>query len=39
MLAEVCAATGMIDLGRVSAAWVRSYVTRLGGRYAPQSLK
>jgi site-specific recombinase XerC len=39
MLAEVCDATGMIDLGRVSAAWVRSYVTRLGGRYAPQSLK
>jgi site-specific recombinase XerD len=39
MLAEVCDATGTIDLGRVSAAWVRSYVTRLGARYAPQSLK
>ena len=39
MLAEVCDATGTIDLGRVSAGWVRSYVTRLGGRYAPQSLK
>ena len=39
MLAEVCDAKGTIDLGRVSAAWVRSYVTRLGGRYAPQSLK
>jgi site-specific recombinase XerD len=39
MLAEVCDATGTIDLGSVSAAWVRSYVTQLGGRYAPQSLK
>ena len=39
MLAELCDATGTIDLGRVSAAWVRSYVTRLGDRYAPQSLK
>jgi hypothetical protein len=35
MLAEVGDATGTIDLGRVSVAWVRSYVTRLGGRYAP----
>jgi hypothetical protein len=25
MLAELCDATGTIDLGRVSAAWVRSY--------------
>jgi site-specific recombinase XerD len=39
MLAEVCDVTGSIDLGRVSAAWVRSYVTGLGGRYASQSLK
>jgi integrase/recombinase XerD len=39
MLAELCDATGTIDLGCVSAGWVRSYVTRLGGRYAPQSLK
>jgi site-specific recombinase XerD len=39
MLAELCDATGTIDLGRVSATWVRSYVTRLGGRYASQSLK
>jgi hypothetical protein len=39
MLAEVCDATGTIDLGGVSATWVRSYITRLGGRYAPQSLK
>jgi site-specific recombinase XerD len=39
MLVEVCDATGTIDLGSVSASWVRSYVTRLGGRYAPGSLK
>jgi site-specific recombinase XerD len=39
MLAEVCDETGTIDLGGVSASWVRSYVTQLGGRYAPQSLK
>ena len=39
MLAEVGDPTGTIDLGRVSAAWVRSYVTRLGDRYAPLSLK
>jgi site-specific recombinase XerD len=39
MLAEVCDATGTIDLGSLPATWVRSYVTQLGGRYAPQSLK
>jgi site-specific recombinase XerD len=39
MLAEVSDATGTIDLGRLSATWVRSYVTQLGGRYGPQSLK
>jgi hypothetical protein len=42
MLAELCDATGTIDLGRVSATWVRSYVTRRttdrarrGGRHRP----
>jgi site-specific recombinase XerD len=39
MLAEVCDATGTIDLGNVSPSWIRSYVTKLGGRYAPASLK
>lgn len=39
MLAKVCDATGVVDLGGLSAAWVRSYVTRLGGQYAPQSMK
>jgi site-specific recombinase XerD len=39
MLAEVCDATGTVDLGGLPAVWVRSYVTRLGGRYAPASLK
>lgn len=39
MLAEVCDATGTVDLGSLPAVWVRSYVTRLGGRYAPASLK
>jgi site-specific recombinase XerD len=39
MLAEVCDATGTIDLGSLPATWVRSYVTQLGGRYAPASLK
>ena len=29
----------MVDLGGVSAQRVRSYVTDLGGRYSPQSLK
>jgi site-specific recombinase XerD len=38
-LAAVCDASGAIDLGSVSASWVRSYVTELGGRYAPESLK
>lgn len=39
MLGEACDATGMVDLGGLPAIWVRSYVTRLGGRYAPASLK
>jgi site-specific recombinase XerD len=39
MLAEICDATGTIDLGSVSPSWVRSYVTRLGARYSPMSLK
>jgi site-specific recombinase XerD len=39
MLAEVCDAAGTVDLGGLPAVWVRSYVTRLGGRYAPASLK
>jgi len=39
MLAELCDATGTVDLGSLTALWVRSYVTQLGGRYAPQSLK
>lgn len=39
MLAEVCDAEGMADLGILSATWVRSYVTQLGARYAPASLK
>ena len=30
---------GVVDLGGVSAQRVRSYVTDLGGRYAPQSLR
>ena len=30
---------GVVDLGGVSAQRVRSYVTELGGRYSPQSLK
>jgi site-specific recombinase XerD len=30
---------GVVDLGGVSARRVRSYVTDLGGRYSPQSLK
>jgi len=30
---------GVVDLGGVSAQCVRSYVTDLGGRYAPQSLR
>ena len=39
MLAEVCDATGTVDLVSLPATWVRSYITRLGGRYAPASLK
>jgi site-specific recombinase XerC len=39
MLAEVCDETGTVDLGSLPAAWVRSYVTQRGGRYAPASLK
>lgn len=39
MLAEVRGATGAVDFGSLSAGWVRSYVTQLGGRYAPQSMK
>jgi site-specific recombinase XerD len=39
MLAEACDAADTVDLGRLSATWVRSYVTRLGGRYAPASTK
>ena len=39
MLVEVRGATGMVDFGSLSAGWVRSYVTQLGGRYAPQSMK
>jgi len=39
MLAGACDATGMVDLGSLPATWVRSYVTRLGDRYAPASLK
>lgn len=39
MLSALCDPTGVVDLGGLSAAWARSYVTRLGGRYAPQSMK
>jgi site-specific recombinase XerD len=39
MLSQVCDAAGVVDLGGLSATWVRSYVTDLGGRYAPQSMK
>ena len=39
MLAEVRGATGAVDFGSLPAGWVRSYVTQLGGRYAPQSMK
>ena len=35
MLAEACDAAGTVDLQSLSATWVRSYVTQLGGRYAP----
>ena len=38
-LTEVGDPVGVVDLGGVSAQRVRSYVTDLGGRYAPQSLK
>ena len=39
LLAEVGDTAGVVDLGGVSAQRVRSYVTKLGGRYSPQSLK
>ncbi len=39
LLTEVGDTAGVVDLGGVSAQRVRSYVTDLGGRYAPQSLK
>lgn len=39
MLVEVRGAPGAVDFGSLSAGWVRSYVTQLGGRYAPQSMK
>lgn len=39
MLSQVCDVPGVVDLGGLSAAWVRSYVTDLGGRYARQSMK
>ena len=38
-LTEVGDTAGVLDLGGVSAQRVRSYVTDLGGRYSPQSLK
>ena len=38
-LAAATAPDGVVDLGGMSPEWVRSYVTSLGGRYAPQSLR
>ncbi len=38
-LLELAGPAGLVDLSGVSALWVRSYVTGLGGRYAPESLK
>jgi len=38
-LTEVGGPAGVVDFDGVSAQRVRSYVTDLGGRYAPQSLK
>lgn len=38
-LSEVAGPDGIVDLSTVSAPMVRSYVTGLGHRYAPQSLK
>jgi site-specific recombinase XerD len=38
-LTEVAVTAGVVDLGGVSAQRVRSYVTDLGGRYSPQSLR
>ena len=38
-LTEVGDTAGVVDLGGVSAQRVRSYVTDLGGRYSPQSLR
>lgn len=38
-LEEVGGGVGLVDLSEASAVGVRSYVTRLGGRYAPESVK
>ena len=38
-LTEVGDTAGVLDFGGVSAQRVRSYVTGLGGRYSPQSLR
>lgn len=38
-LSLVAGPDGVVDLGAVPASWVRSYVTDLGGRYAPESVK
>ena len=38
-MAAATAPGGAVDLGGMSPGWVRSYVTSLGDRYAPQSLK
>jgi integrase/recombinase XerD len=38
-LMELADSTGAVDLRVISAPWVRSYVTDLGDRYAPESLK
>ena len=38
-LTEVGDTAGVLDFGGVSAQRVRSYVTDLGGRYSPQSLR
>lgn len=38
-LAEAAGAGAVVEFGDLSAQFVRSYVTTLGGRYAPRSLK
>lgn len=38
-LTEVADPAGVVDFVDMSARWVRDYVTGLGGRYAPQSVK